>query len=213
MKTKTLTVILIVLTNIVFSQKYRELVYTKLPNNTLQIDRKEGNVIPLEEFSKYCEIEVSFTKNFDSDEFCKHFEKKLNEYRKSKGLNPVEMDTSLKSFVVDHSEWITRTGIVSHSQTTQPYLGFAGRAKKFNIYNRLISECASMSTAAPSIFFFMEYDPKVNRYDYLAETMIFGFKNSPSHNTIMLDPDIKKFYCTMTFNEYRSSQVLSFSKK
>ena len=141
-----------VLSNQVFGQKYRELVYTQLPDNTLQIDRKEGNVIPLPEFSKYCEIEVSFTKNFDSDEFCKHFEKKLNDYRKSKGLNPVEMDTSLKSFVVDHSEWIARTGILSHSQTTQPYLGFAGRAKKFKIYNRLISECASMSTAAPSIF-------------------------------------------------------------
>ena len=213
MKTKTLTLIFLIFTNIVFSQKYRELIFTKLADNTLHISRKEGDEIPIEEYAKYCSLEVAFTKNFDRDEFCKHFEKKINEYRKSKGLNPVTMDTSLKSFVVDHSDWILNTGILSHNQTTKPYLGFADRSRKFKIYDRLISECAGIDTPGPSIFFYMEYDPKVNRYDYLAEAVLFAFKNSEPHNRILLDSRNTKFYCTMSFNEKRSTKVLSFSQK
>jgi uncharacterized protein YkwD len=213
MKKSTITLILTILTNFVFSQKYRDLIFVELPNNTVRIDRKEGNEVPLEEFAMYCSLEVSYTKNFDNDEFNRHFEKKLNEYRKSKGLNPVTVDLTLKDYCVDHSDWIARTGILSHNQTTKPYLGFADRARKFKIYDRLISECAGMTLPAPSIFWFMEYDPKVNRYDYLAEAVLFGFKNSKCHNAIMIDPRNTKFYCSLTFNEERSSKVLAFSQK
>lgn len=213
MKTNFHFILLLVLSNQVFGQKYRELIFTKLADNTLHISRKEGDEVLPEEFAMYCSLEVAFTKNFDSDEFCRHFEKKINEYRKSKGLNPVTMDTTLKPFAVDQSEWIAKTGILSHNQTTKPYLGFADRSRKFKIYDRLISECAGLGTPGPSIFWFMEYDPKVNRYDYLAESVLFGFKNSPPHNQIMLDSRNTKFYCTMSFNEYRSTEVLAFSQK
>jgi hypothetical protein len=197
----------------IYPQKYRELIIVELPNNTHRIDRKEGNEVPLEEFARYCSLEVSYTKNFDNEEFNRHFEKKLNDYRKSKGLNPVTLDTTLREYTIDHSDWIARTGILSHNQTTKPYLGFADRARKFKIYDRLISECAGMTSPAPSIFWYMEYDPKVNRYDYLAETALFSFKNSKCHNAIMIDPRNTKFYCSLTFNEERSSKVLSFSQK
>ena len=142
----------------------------------------------------------------NNDSLLYHFKHILNNYRKSYGLSPLEVDGVLKSFTDNWSKQMSLTNVVGHGSGD-------------NSFQRRIETCGCLPPATFCVENCTEiYTPDVNTNDpvscpvkniepyikkafsgnisqyQLAYFAFLNFKNSPSHNAVMLNKDTKYFY-------------------
>jgi uncharacterized protein YkwD len=134
-----------------------------------------------------------------------HFEKILNEYRYSNGLNPVKIDHSMKEF----------TDLRSKSLVTDySHNGFKENIKSFNFNGKSGGENIAMVRNVSNnnkpywssnikeigdILNKMAMGTSTN-YD-VALYCFLKWKHSPSHNDLLLNPKIKKFHLSYEKSE------------
>lgn len=136
------------------------------------------------------------------------FAKILNAYRKNYNLNPVNIDTSLKSFADSHSFYMASIEKVTHGEGEYDFLVRWKRftkSKQFageNCTELLIPKKSNTGNIKTSI---EEINPVITRIlrngPSVEDVCLYTFlmwKYSPSHNKFLLEPKIKFFYLSIT---------------
>lgn len=142
------------------------------------------------------------------DNYNLEFVKILNAYRQSHNLNPVNIDTSLKSFADSHSLYMASMEKVTHGENEYDFLERWKRfskSKQFageNCTELLIPKKSNTGNIKTSI---EEINPVVTRIlrngPTVEDVSLYTFlmwKYSPSHNKFLLEPKIKYFYLSIT---------------
>ena len=142
------------------------------------------------------------------DRYNIEFAKILNTYRREHNLNPVYIDTTLKSFADNHSQYMASLEKVTHGENEYD---FSKRWKRFtkskyfggeNCTELLIPEKSNTWNIKTSI---EEINPVITRIlrngPTVEDVCLYTFlmwKYSPSHNKFLLEPKIKYFYLSIT---------------
>jgi uncharacterized protein YkwD len=141
-----------------------------------------------------------------------HFEQILNEYRHSNGLNPIVIDGSIKKFadhrskslVTDYSHNGFNENI--HSYISDFTYGGENIVKiyipKKDIVGGWISDVKEIDEILNKMTLRTSTDYDVAKYCFLS------WKHSESHNEILLDKKIKRFY--LSYQKTESHYYFSF---
>lgn len=150
--------------------------------------------------------------SFGQDSYNKEFKKIINEYRKDFNLNPIEIDTSLKSFADNHVNYMSEIEKVSHGENE---FEFFNRWKKFrplefysgeNCTELFIPKKSNSGNIETTID---ELNPLVKKIlregPSITDLCLYSFllwKYSPPHNEFLLDKKIKYFYFSIKQKGY-----------
>jgi|LakMenEpi03Aug12_release.lakeMendotaPanAssembly.Ray.scaffolds.fasta_scaffold212669_2 uncharacterized protein YkwD len=142
------------------------------------------------------------------DNYNVEFAKILNSYRQNNNLNPVYVDSSLKSFADSHSAYMANIDEVTHGENEYDFLK---RWKKFpkskyfggeNCTKLLILPKSNTRNVKTSIDEITTVISRISKNGPTVEDVsLYTFlmwKYSPSHNKFLLDPKIKYFYLSIT---------------
>jgi hypothetical protein len=212
MKTVT-TILLSLVVNIIFSQELWNLTYNETQDELEILNNDPLFKVTPAAYDERFLFEKKMSSNLNVDTFSVVFVQHLNKYRKSLGLNPVSVDYRLKDLSVDHSTYMSKTGVLSHGQ-----LGVKGkenlgeRARTMLTFNCLISECCTMGHKVVPFTYFYKPSNKYSKYDFVAEYYLMMFKLSKPHNELMTDPKVINAYCSIVFGEKFHGVTLDLSK-
>lgn len=212
MKTIT-TTLLIIVSNILFSQEMWNLTYID-GNDELVIENNDPQyTITPDEDTKRFLFEEKMSSNLNVDTFSVVFIQHLNKYRKSLGLNPVSVDFRLKELSIDQSTYISKNGKLSHGQDgVKGKETLGNRTRTMLTFNCLISECVNMGHQVIPFTYFFKPSNKYSKYDFVAEYYLLMFKLSKPHNELMTDPKVINAYCSIIFGEKFHGVTLDMSK-
>jgi hypothetical protein len=110
---------------------------------------------------------------------------KVNEYRTSKGLNKVQFDTVCYKAAKCQATYLAKKQIVGHNQDIKEFETLTKRLKAFNKNNFL--KAGEVCNFVP-----MNLNSKDTLgYDKLANKIVEAWKNSPLHNKVLIDNELK----------------------
>jgi uncharacterized protein YkwD len=119
---------------------------------------------------------------------------KINEYRKSLKLKPVEWDNVCYKAATHHSNYLVRKNLsvwpstfCGHNEDTLK--SASDRWTKYS-KRKLIGGIGEICQTVPRNIKNVDSNTYYNK---MAETILDNWKNSPKHNAIMIDPSYKKF--------------------
>jgi uncharacterized protein YkwD len=154
----------------------------------------------------------------NGDSLVVYFGKLINEYRLDNKLVPIKIDVNLKGFTESWSLYQSKVGSVSHGDGDNSF------QKRVELYpnipsnKRCLENCAMAYTPVTPISKntniqssqteLLPYIDKMMRgkqtqMDYAIYALII-WKNSPEHNSAMLDPEIKTYYVSASTNNGRT---------
>lgn len=154
---------------------------------------------------------VGFSQTFvNNDSLVYYFKYILNNYRVSHGLQPVEIDGTLKGFTDNWSKQMSITGIVGHGSGNNAFQQRISDCKCFQpetycgencteIYTPSVSVNSDVSCTIKNIepYIKKSFSGKITQYE-LAYFVFLNFKNSPPHNAFLLDKNVKYFFISGT---------------
>jgi uncharacterized protein YkwD len=110
---------------------------------------------------------------------------KVNEYRVSLGLNKVEFDTACYKAADCQATYQMANNVCGHTQKSPGFETLDKRLKYFGRKNYMFAGevCAAVPVNGRVT------DTTV--YDRLATAIVEGWKHSPSHNEVLMDPKYK----------------------
>ena len=163
------------------------------------------------------------TSSLAQENYNVEFAKILNTYRQSHNLTPVYVDTSLKSFADSHSVYMSNIEKVTHGEGEYDFLVRWKRftkSKQFageNCTELLIPKKSNNGNIKTSI---EEINPVITRISRNGPTVedicLYAFlmwKNSRSHNELLLEPKIKYFYLSFAKkNSWYYSEFISYGE-
>ena len=142
-----------------------------------------------------------------------HFEQILNEYRVSNGLNPIEIDHSMKVFADSRSKSLmtdySHNGFNEniHSYISDFTYGGENIVKiyipKKDVVGGWISDVKEIDEILNKMTLRTSTDYDVAKYCFLS------WKHSESHNELLLDKKVKRFY--LSYQKTESHYYFSFT--
>jgi len=142
----------------------------------------------------------------NNDSLLYHFKKIINNYRKSYGLSPLEVDGVLKSFTDDWSKQMAATKLVGHGGGDNVFQKRILDCNCFppatfcaenctDIYTPVVNFESKINCPIRDLIPYIEKSVSGNITQYeLAYYIFLSWKNSPPHNQTMLSKDTKYFY-------------------
>jgi len=146
----------------------------------------------------------------NNDSLLYYFEYISNNYRKSHGLNPLEVDGSLKGFTDNWSKQMSLTGVVGHGSGNN---GFQRRIETCGcfppgtfcaencteVYSPDVNTNLDVYCPIDNIRPYVKkaFSGKITQYE-LAYLAFLNFYNSPPHRATLLNKDTKYFYVSST---------------
>jgi len=130
----------------------------------------------------------------------------INKYRVENGLCEVEYDSRADSSAKYHSGYLAKLGMITHYQEDSLegydtlYTDIDNRMAKYGITNYWVMG-ENIAIVYDSV--------QVSRASLIRQT-VEGWKNSPSHNRVMLDPNIKKIGVNYTIGNHKSEYYEDF---
>jgi uncharacterized protein YkwD len=142
----------------------------------------------------------------NNDSLLYHFKNILNNYRKSYGILPLEVDSVLKTFTVNWSKHMSLTGIVGHGSGENSFQKRIETCGCFPPATFCLENCTEIYTPDVNTkdpvscpikniepYIKKAYSGKITQYE-LAYFAFLNFKNSSPHNAAMLSKDTKYFH-------------------
>ena len=142
-----------------------------------------------------------------------HFEQILNEYRVSNGLNPIEIDHSMKVFADSRSKSLmTDYSHNGFNETIHSYISnftYGGEnivkiyIPKKDVIGGWMSDVKEIDEILNKMTLRTSTDYDVAKYCFLS------WKHSESHNELLLDKKVKRFY--LSYQKTESHYYFSFT--
>lgn len=142
----------------------------------------------------------------NNDSLLYHFKNIINNYRKSYGLSPLEVDSVLKTFTVNWSKQMSSTKTVTHGGGENSFQRRIETCGCFPPATFCLENCTEIFTPDVNTnnpvscpikniepYVKKSYSGNITQYE-LAYFAFLNFKNSPPHNAAMLNKDTKYFH-------------------
>lgn len=152
------------------------------------------------------------TPNYEEKPIIVYFEQILNEYRVSNGLNPIEIDHSMKAFADSRSKSLmTDYSHNGFNETIHSYIFDFTRGgenivkiyiPKQDVIGNWMSDVKEIDEILNKMTLRTSTDYDVAKYCFLS------WKHSESHNELLLDKKIKRFY--LSYQKTESHYYVSF---
>jgi uncharacterized protein YkwD len=149
---------------------------------------------------------------FSQDSLNIYFEKILNQYRISNNLQPLKFDIELKKFADNHASYMAEMQLVTHGEgdytLDNRWKKYSEKYKSYyageNCTELLVPQKNTLKNIKSSV---EELNPLLNKLlkndpttEDLALYAFIMWKNSKSHNELLLDSKMKYFYFSVKKN-------------
>lgn len=162
--------------------------------------------------------ELKKVSDFNNDSFNKYFEIVLNEYRDSLGLQRVHVDSSIKVLAVDQCNYNLGTHQITHIQKNKKKRAHWDRAKYYGLPYDAYSLGENLMIEGITVpnYFKKQYFDEYHDYNLnlmVAKEYLDGWKNSPGHNEVLVDPSFNIFYIYRVLDkkEHFKSEAYSYT--
>ncbi len=148
-------------------------------------DKSLGNkVIPVSELFKITSYIKSNIETFSQDSFNLYFEKNLNLYRHSYGLDPVYYDKPVIKASLEQSDYCLKLGYLNHKQPQSIKEDAEDRCEFYGVKCLGTRENLMMGNMLHTVL--IGWEDGCDFYDTLSKMILKCWKLSPGHNTALL---------------------------